>query len=201
VEDIPDLFTHALNDGAPIYETLAYHPAAFARLEAPLNSNPGAPEGSSNDVNDETQARGTDSPVRNSKTSVSSGKEQGPVKATSKPSITWPGKSKDAADHNTLFNGFLDYDILMGSKARTRIRHEDYFVPKRAGLLESLGHAHYAPASYVARLTCSRNSPTVPLEWHRNLQITRFVDGNSMDKTITRILRPAATPYLRLWHL
>jgi len=189
VEDIPDLFTHALNDGAPIYETLTYHPAAFARLEAPLNSNPGAPEGSSNDINDKAQARRTDSPVQNSKTSISSGKEQGPVTATSKPRITWPGKSKDAADHNTLFNGFIDYDILMGSKTRTGIQREDYFVlsfnvPKRAGLLESLGHAHYAPASYVARLTSSRNSPTIPLKWPRNLQITRFVDGNSIDKLL-----------------
>jgi hypothetical protein len=52
----------------------------------------------------------------------------------------------------------------------------------------SLGHSHYAAASYVARLICSRSSPTVPSQWPRNLQIISFVNENSMDQLLRRPL-------------
>lgn len=160
--------------------------AVNPRLDAPSTSGLTLPEGFSGGVNVNTPGDKSAAPVQKSKTPT---KKERPSETVRKDQGTMPAKSEGGEERKALFNGFLDYDVLTGSSARNKNQQEDYFVlsfnvPRRTALFASLGHCHYAAASYVARLASSRNAPTLPSQWPRNLQITTFVDGSFMDQLL-----------------
>jgi hypothetical protein len=183
---IPHLQELSLQGNAPVSELPVQLTAVKPRLDEPSTSDPALPEGFPGRVNVNTPGGKSVGPVQESKTPIERGRPNGAVREDEK---IRPAKSEGGEEHKALFNGFLDYDILTGSSARNKKQREDYFVvsfnvPRRTALFASLGHCHYAAASCVARLASSRNAPTLPSQWPRNLQIATFVDGRSMDQLL-----------------
>jgi hypothetical protein len=185
-DDIPHLQGFPPQGGALVSEPPVQLTSVNPRLDAPSASGPTSPNHFSGGVNVNTPGDKPAAPVQKPKTPTKKGH---PSKAVRKHKITMPANPEDGGERKALFNGFLDYDVLTGSRARNKNQREDYFVlsfnvPRRTALFASLGHCHYAAASCVARLASSRNAPTLPSQWPRNLQITTFVDGSLMDQLL-----------------